>query len=106
MNFLGDALEAFGFDTSNITMINSSAASSASATPPFENAAEILMGLFIAVSAYNHFSKSLRRGNPNFKAPLPPSPPGDFLLGHFRHVPEDESFRKYAEWSKEYSKLN
>ncbi|KAK4173810.1 cytochrome P450 [Triangularia setosa] len=33
---------------------------------------------------------------------LPPGPPGEFLLGHYRVVPEDAAFKKYAEWAKQY----
>ena len=36
--------------------------------------------------------------------PLPPGPPGEFLLGHYRAVPDDAPFKRYAEWGKEYSK--
>ncbi|KAK0720138.1 cytochrome P450 [Lasiosphaeris hirsuta] len=36
------------------------------------------------------------------KAPLPPGPPGEFLLGHLRVVPADAVFKKYAEWGREY----
>ncbi|KAJ9144244.1 Cytochrome p450 2c31 [Pleurostoma richardsiae] len=36
------------------------------------------------------------------KYPLPPGPPGEFLLGHYRVVPFVAAFKKYAEWGKEY----
>jgi hypothetical protein len=39
------------------------------------------------------------------KYPLPPGPPGEFLLGHYRVVPFVAAFKKYAEWGKEYSKF-
>ncbi|KAK4031782.1 hypothetical protein C8A01DRAFT_21053 [Parachaetomium inaequale] len=35
-------------------------------------------------------------------APLPPGPPSEPLLGHYRVVPEDAAFKRYAEWAKEY----
>ncbi|KAK5656691.1 hypothetical protein OQA88_4237 [Cercophora sp. LCS_1] len=34
---------------------------------------------------------------------LPPGPPGEFLLGHYRVVPVDAAFKKYAEWGKQYN---
>lgn len=37
------------------------------------------------------------------KYPLPPGPPGDFLLGHYRKVPLDAAFKQYAAWGREYS---
>ncbi|KAK4185184.1 cytochrome P450 1A2 [Podospora australis] len=33
---------------------------------------------------------------------LPPGPKADFLLGHYRAVPEVAAFKKYAEWAKEF----
>ncbi|KAK1767239.1 O-methylsterigmatocystin oxidoreductase [Phialemonium atrogriseum] len=36
------------------------------------------------------------------KVPLPPGPPGEFLLGHYRIVPVNEAFKWYAKWGKEY----
>ena len=38
-------------------------------------------------------------------APLPPGPPGETLLGHYRVVPADAAFKKYADWGKEYGRL-
>ncbi|KAK1778024.1 cytochrome P450 [Copromyces sp. CBS 386.78] len=109
MNFLRGN---FGTDPSpNMATSNSSAASTSSASTidfqsiakSVDTAAGIAIGLFIAYSAYKNLSEAYRRGDPWRKFPLPPSPPGDFLLGHYRHVPEDESFRKYSEWSKKYN---
>jgi hypothetical protein len=37
-------------------------------------------------------------------APLPPGPPAEFLIGHYRIVPTDASFKAYAEWGKQYSR--
>ena len=98
---------------SNMVTSNSSATSASSAPATgfqfiqqsVDTVAGTAIGLFIAYSAYKNLSEAYRRGDPNRKAPLPPSPPGDFLLGHYRHVPENESFRKYLEWSKKYSEL-
>ncbi|KAL2172494.1 hypothetical protein VTG60DRAFT_5248 [Thermothelomyces hinnuleus] len=39
-----------------------------------------------------------KKGTP----PLPPSPPSEPLLGHYRIVPDDAAFKRYAEWAKEY----
>ncbi|KAK7397587.1 hypothetical protein QQX98_013046 [Neonectria punicea] len=36
--------------------------------------------------------------------PLPPGPPGEFLLGHTRLIPKDNTAAVYARWSKEYAK--
>ncbi|KAL8377650.1 hypothetical protein RB595_008373 [Gaeumannomyces hyphopodioides] len=36
------------------------------------------------------------------RLPLPPGPPGEFLLGHSRVVPFEAPFKKYAEWGVEY----
>ncbi|KPM38746.1 hypothetical protein AK830_g7818 [Neonectria ditissima] len=37
--------------------------------------------------------------------PLPPGPPGEFLLGHTRMIPKDNTAAVYARWSKEYKPL-
>ena len=39
------------------------------------------------------------------RTPLPPGPPGEFILGHYRVVPVDAAFKQYAKWGKQYSKL-
>lgn len=104
----------FGIGPSSDMATSNSSATGATGAPTtgfqsiqqsVDTVAGIAIGLFIAYSAYKNLSEAYRRGDPYRKAPLPPSPPGDFLLGHYRHVPEDESFRKYSEWSKKYSKL-
>ncbi|KAH6626478.1 cytochrome P450 [Chaetomium sp. MPI-SDFR-AT-0129] len=41
---------------------------------------------------------SRNAGNP----PLPPGPPSEPLVGHYRIVPQDAAFRRYADWAKEY----
>lgn len=55
--------------------------------------------ILLGISTYQvvHFLRARNR------PPLPTSPPGEFLLGHYRLVPEDAAFKKYAEWSKEYN---
>lgn len=52
----------------------------------------------IFLAAYRTF-RGPKRGNPL----LPPGPPPEPLLGHYRIVPEDAAFKKYAEWADEYS---
>lgn len=34
---------------------------------------------------------------------LPPGPPGEFLLGHYRKIPFEAPFKQYAKWGEEYS---
>nr|XP_036588383.1 cytochrome p450 monooxygenase [Colletotrichum truncatum]KAF6799756.1 cytochrome p450 monooxygenase [Colletotrichum truncatum] len=34
--------------------------------------------------------------------PLPPGPPGEFLLGHLRVIPKERTAEKYAQWANEY----
>ncbi|KAH7328195.1 cytochrome P450 [Stachybotrys elegans] len=34
--------------------------------------------------------------------PLPPGPPGEFLLGHLRKIPKENTAATYAQWSKKY----
>ncbi|KAF6842127.1 cytochrome p450 monooxygenase [Colletotrichum plurivorum] len=34
--------------------------------------------------------------------PLPPGPPGEFLLGHLRVIPKAKTAETYAEWAKKY----
>ncbi|KAH8880599.1 cytochrome P450 [Thozetella sp. PMI_491] len=43
------------------------------------------------------------RGLGRRRAPLPPGPPSEFLLGHYRVVPLDASFKQYAKWGREYN---
>ena len=101
--------------SSDMAVSNSSATSATSATVEttsllksiaqfIDTAGGVTIGLIIAYLAYKHFSEARRRGFPHKKAPLPPGPPGDFIIGHYRHIPEEESFRKYQQWSKQYSK--
>ncbi|KAG4252722.1 hypothetical protein FPRO04_02505 [Fusarium proliferatum] len=35
--------------------------------------------------------------------PLPPGPPSEFLLGHFRVIPKENAAAVYAKWSREYN---
>ena len=36
------------------------------------------------------------------KYSLPPGPPGEFILGHYRKIPFVAAFKQYAQWGKEY----
>ena len=36
--------------------------------------------------------------------PLPPSPPGELLIGHLRTVPTENPQLAYMKWGKEYSR--
>lgn len=38
----------------------------------------------------------------SLESPLPPSPPGDLILGHARVIPLKEPHKTYAEWGKQY----
>lgn len=39
------------------------------------------------------------------RIPLPPGPPGEFLLGHLRRIPESRPEFLYTEWSKTYGEI-
>ncbi|KAJ8519138.1 hypothetical protein ONZ45_g3868 [Pleurotus djamor] len=39
------------------------------------------------------------------RIPLPPGPPGEFLLGHLRRIPESRPEFLYTEWSKTYGDI-
>jgi hypothetical protein len=60
----------------------------------------VVLGLTAAVllTACRTF-QNRKRGTPQ----LPPGPPPEPLLGHYRSVPEDAAFKQYDEWAKEYS---
>lgn len=36
------------------------------------------------------------------KPKLPPSPPGDPIIGHARMIPPDQPYKVYAKWAKAY----
>lgn len=38
--------------------------------------------------------------------PYPPGPPGEFLIGHLRVIPFEDSPTAYLNWGREYSKSN
>lgn len=62
-----------------------------------------LLGLLVTIllAAYRKVWEWLFKGSTY--PPLPPGPPPEPVLGHYRMVPEDAAFKQYAKWSKEYS---
>ncbi|KAK0652564.1 cytochrome P450 [Cercophora newfieldiana] len=60
-------------------------------------------GVAAAVAGYCLLTLALLFSKKKTPAPLPPSPPGEFLLGHYRAVPIDAPFKRYAEWGEEYN---
>ena len=40
------------------------------------------------------------------QARLPPSPPGDPIIGHARKMPLEEPYKTFAEWGKRYGMCN
>ena len=61
----------------------------------------VIAGLTIITFAAYHALWARKRGMP----PLPPGPPPEPLLGHYRIVPQDAAFKRYAEWGKEYGMI-
>jgi hypothetical protein len=55
--------------------------------------------IVIIIAAYTTISLVKKRG----RLRLPPGPPSEPLLGHYRVVPLDAAFKQYNEWAKEYS---
>ncbi|KAK4122222.1 hypothetical protein N657DRAFT_646904 [Parathielavia appendiculata] len=62
--------------------------------------AEVLLGLAVVIflAAYGALKEPKTR-----KPPLPPGPAPEPLLGHYRVVPEDAAFQRYAEWAADFS---
>ncbi|KAI0144630.1 putative O-methylsterigmatocystin oxidoreductase [Xylariaceae sp. FL1272] len=58
----------------------------------------LLTSLLAAIVRYGFLSK-VRNRHP----PLPPGPPGHFLLGHYGTVPTEAPFKYYAQIGKEYN---
>ncbi|KEY71479.1 hypothetical protein S7711_03546 [Stachybotrys chartarum IBT 7711] len=53
-----------------------------------------LLGAFVILAGKSRLSTK--------PLPLPPGPPGDFLVGHLRKIPTENTAAAYARWSKEY----
>lgn len=60
-----------------------------------------LVGLLSLVALLFAASRLIRKKSPY---PLPPSPPGEPILGHFRIVPTDRPELYYEKLAKEYSR--
>ncbi|KAF7550038.1 hypothetical protein G7046_g8144 [Stylonectria norvegica] len=58
---------------------------------------ELGLGLIVAVAVVICWQPR------NKKLPLPPGPPGEFLLGHTRVMPRENVAETYAKWSKQYN---
>lgn len=68
---------------------------------PYFPAPEIcaLLAVFLAMQMYRHIM--WRKGNPH-GLPLPPGPPGQFLIGNLKDMPVKDPWLTYTEWSKKY----
>lgn len=55
-------------------------------------------GVVVAVAGYCFVVLVLLFGKKKTLAPLPPSPPGEFLFSHYRVVPIDAPFKNYAKY--------
>lgn len=44
--------------------------------------------------------------NTSAKIPLPPSPPGDPVVGHVRFMPQKYAWITFAGWTKKFGELN
>jgi hypothetical protein len=74
-----------------------------SSPSPFgEGAALGLIGAVAALAGVLLFHP-LVPSKKTHRPPLPPSPPGELFFGHYRVVPTEAPFKKYAEWGKQYS---
>lgn len=58
-----------------------------------------ITGVLAVITLYHLITRCFGKRTP----PLPPGPPGEFILGHHRTVPVDAAFKQYAKWGKEYS---
>ncbi|KAK3328214.1 cytochrome P450 [Cercophora scortea] len=59
-----------------------------------------IIGAILAALVSKIVFREILRGRKQIR--LPPGPPGEFLLGHYRTAPKDGAFKQYAKWAKEY----
>lgn len=59
----------------------------------------IYLGFVLALVTLYCLLKNRSMFNPK-RLPLPPGPPGDFLIGHALKIPPTAAHFKYAEWAK------
>jgi hypothetical protein len=62
--------------------------------------AGLLVGLIIILGGFLAQNLSKKRG----PYPLPPGPPAEPILGHFRKIPALSPEHKYIEWGRQYCK--
>ena len=67
------------------------------------NAAGLLVAALLLVVRFSIQRPKFNRRGPY---PLPPGPPGEPILGHFRVIPAVGPEHKYIEWGKQYCKHN
>lgn len=60
---------------------------------------ELLPGLLIALLIFFFITVSFSSPHDN---KLPPSPPGDPIIGHARLIPFDYQWKTFASWKKKY----
>lgn len=68
---------------------------------PFNAAVVTVAGALVALLIAIVRDTQRRKG-----LPYPPGPPGEFLLGHLRIVPFENTQEAYLKWGKEYSKMD
>lgn len=61
-----------------------------------------LLGVFAAVQVYRYLAQ--RKANPQ-GLPLPPGPPGKFLIGNLNEMPTSDEWLTYTEWGKKYGQF-
>lgn len=70
-------------------------------TSYFSSGGFLLVGVVLQLLVGSLLFKCIR-GSQRGPYPLPPGPPGEPLLGHFRLIPAVGPEQKYIEWSKKY----
>jgi hypothetical protein len=59
----------------------------------------LLFGVILLLGSFAVWSLRSRKRTP---CPLPPGPPGEPFIGHFRLIPARNPEHKYIEWGKQY----